>query len=113
MAHGLPEHVPTQAARSKVMAFSCAGYNQTQIADYFQIDEKTLRKYYRYELDGAKMEKITTLSNSTYKMALEGNEKMIEFVLKCQGRWSYAKAPEETDLSKAVTTVLEMAMDKL
>lgn len=110
---GAPPHEPDEEKRAKIIAFACAGYTHSQIANYFDIDEKTLRKYYRYELDQAKMEKIGKLSDSVYKKALEGDDKMLEFVLKCQGRWSYAKPPEDAERDKKVESLMEKLIDKL
>lgn len=110
---GLPEHEPTLLTRTKVEAFNCAGFSQTDIANYLDIDEKTLRKHYRVELDQAKMDKISTLSNNVYKLAMEGNEKMMEFVLKCQGRWSYARPPEDEDKERLKKSLLEKVIEKL
>jgi len=105
------EHEPTDETRGKVIGFSCAGFNQTQIADYLKIDDKTLRKYYRYELDHAKMEKTMALADSLYKDALEGDKDDRQFWLKCQAKWSYAK-PEE-DKKTVTDTLLEKLIDKL
>lgn len=107
-----PEHVPDEVSRAKVIGFSCAGFNQTQIADYLDIDEKTLRKYYRYEIDKAKMDKTMVLADSLYKDALLGDKDDRQFWLKCQGRWSYAKPPED-DKKSTTDTLLEKLIDKL
>ena len=108
---GAPEHEPTLSTRAKVEAFSCAGYKHEDIAKYLQIDDKTLRKHYRIELDEAKMNKISQLGGKAYAMALDGNEKMLEFVLKTQARWC---APKPEDEKKSVTdTLLEKLIDKL
>jgi hypothetical protein len=104
-------HKPDAEMRAKVIGFSCAGFTHEQIAAYLDIDDKTLRKHYRHELDQAKMEKISAISNNVYKMALEGDQKMSEFVLKCQGKWSYAKPEEEKKSS--TDTLLEKLIDKL
>ena len=109
---GVPEHIPTEETREKVVEFSCAGYNQQQIGDYLDIDEKTLRKHYRNELDKAKMEKTIALSGSLYRDALAGNEQAREFWLKCQARWAYAKPPEE-EKKTHMESLLEKLIDKL
>jgi hypothetical protein len=57
------------------------------------------------------MEKISEISTNAYSLARNGNEKMIEFVLKTQGKWSYAK-PEE-DKKSTTDTLLEKLIDKL
>lgn len=107
------EHIPTLESRAKVVGFSCAGFPQESIAKYLRISDDTLRKHYPDELDQAKMDKIEFISTNVYKLAAEGNEKMMEFVLKCQGRWSYAKPPEESEKDKQQMTLMEKLIDKL
>ena len=110
---GTPEHEPTPLNRQKVIAFSCAGFNHEQIAAYLRIDDKTLRKHYRAELDDAKLDKIAHISNNVYKKAMDGDDEMAKFVLKCQGRWSYAKPAEESIGEQIGKTILEqLQMDK-
>jgi plasmid maintenance system antidote protein VapI len=104
-------HEPTDILRGKVIGFSCAGFTQAQIADYLEIDDNTLRKHYRYELDHAKMDKTAALANSLYRDALEGDKDDRQFWLKCQAKWSYAK-PEE-DKKTVTDTLLEKLIDKL
>jgi hypothetical protein len=44
-------HEPTEATRAQVVALCTYGIAQESIAAYIGIDAKTLRKYYRVELD--------------------------------------------------------------
>lgn len=105
------EHEPNDVLRGKVIGFSCAGFTQAQIADYIGINDNTLRKHYRYELDHAKMDKTMALSESLYRDALAGDKDDRQFWLKCQARWAYAKPEEE---KKSTTdTLLEKLIDKL
>jgi len=105
-------HVPTEQTKAKVVGFSCAGFKHEQIADYLGIDVKTLYKYYRYEIDHAKLERIDNLSGQAYRLAMNGSEKMLEFLLKTQGKHYYAKAPED-DKKSNMETLLEKLVDKL
>ena len=107
---GSPEHVPTEESRAKVADFTCAGFTQTDIAKYFNIDDKTLRKHYRDELDKAKLEMIRGLSQNAYRMALGGSEKMTEFLLRTQGRYTNYKDPEH---KSGTETLLEKLIEKL
>lgn len=52
-APGKPPHEPTQKTRSEVAALRSYGIPQEEVAAYIGIDAKTLRKYYRDELDKA------------------------------------------------------------
>lgn len=107
------EHVPTLETRAKVMAFVCAGYTQEHIARYLRIHADTLRKHYPDELDKAQMDKIGELSNSAYKRAIEGNDKMTELVLRTQGRWANTKPPEENEKEMKQISLMEKLIDKL
>jgi hypothetical protein len=109
---GEPEHEPTEETRQKVIDLSCNGFNQTDIADHLDIDDKTLRKHYRVELNKAKREKTLILGNSLYQDAVNGNEQAREFWLKCQARWAYAKPPEDDKPTK-MESLLEKLIDKL
>ncbi len=110
---GGPEgHLPTLETRAKVIGFSCAGFTQTQIADYLDIDDKTLRRHYRDELDKAKMDKTVALSDNLYQDAINGDKASREFWLKCQAKWAYAKPPED-DKKSATEALLEKLIEKL
>lgn len=105
------EHRPTQHSRSKVIEFVCAGFKQDSIAMYFDIDEDTLRKHYRAELDKSNMMRTGKLGRNLYLDALAGDKQAREFWLKTQGRWSYAKPPEEQ--GSKTDALLEKLIDKL
>ncbi len=106
---GIPEHVPSIHTRSKVMEFVCAGFKQQDIAMYFDMDEKTLRKHYRNELDKSHMKRTAKLGKNLYLDALRGDKASREFWLKTQGRWSYAKPPD--DEKGKGDTLLEKFLD--
>ena len=105
------EHKPTIHNRSKVIEFVCAGFKQKDIAMYFDLDEKTLRKHYRNELDKSNMMRTGKLGKNLYLDALAGDKASREFWLKTQGRWSYAKPPEEQ--GSKTDALLEKLIDKL
>lgn len=104
-------HEPTEKTRAKVIGFTCAGFTHEEVSEYLGIDKKTLYKYYQKELDEAKYEKIGEITDKAFQLAREGDTKMIEFVLKCRGRWSYYKPPEEKPT--ATETLLEKLLEKL
>ena len=97
--------------RAKVADFTCAGFTQDDIAQYFNIDDKTLRKHYRDELDKAKLEMIRGLSQNAYQMALGGSEKMTEFLLRTQGRYTNYKREEKTTTDTLLETLIEKLSD--
>lgn len=108
-----PHHHPTPETREEVGDFVCAGYNHEQIAEYFNIDHETLKKHYKEELCNAKMRLINLVSKTAYQKALEGNEKMIDFVLRTQAKWVTPKAPEDVEKDKQTNTLLGRLVDKI
>jgi hypothetical protein len=96
-----------------VSAFKCAGYNDETICQYLEISPETLVKHYKDELLKEKMDLISRISKSAYQKALDGDQKMIEFVLKCQGRWKYTKDDGEVAKQVAATSLMEALIDKL
>lgn len=107
------EHRPTEKSRQQVVDFSCSGFNQEAIAMYFDMSVDTLRAHYREELDKAKMEKTAALGGNLYLDALNGDKDDRMFWLKCQGRWSYAKPPEDNEKDLKQITLMEKLIDKL
>ena len=110
---GAPEHKPTPESKAIVAELYAAGIPQSRIADRFNIDEKTLRKWYRAELDESKDRMIAKLGSNLYQDALNGDKQAREFWLKCQGRWSYAKPPEEKEKDDKRDALLEKLIDKI
>ncbi len=105
-------HEPDEVSREVVKSLVLVGSTQEQIADILKIDDKTLRKYYREELDNSLTISLGKIAKTAYQLALSGDQKMIEFILKCRGKWSYYKPPEE-DKKTTTDTLLEKLIDKL
>lgn len=107
------EHRPTDKSRGKVIGLRCAGYTHEEIAEYFDIDRNTLAKHYAEELREGKLNKIENISNKAYELAMNGSEKMIEFILRTQARWANAKSPEDSEKDAKQLSLLEKVIDKL
>lgn len=110
---GRPEHQVTEETKKLVEDLVCSGFTQVDVADHLDIDEKTLCKHYRNELSKTKRFKTMILANGLYKDAVEGNAQAREFWLKCQARWSYAKAQEDKEKDDKHVALLEKIIDKL
>jgi SOS response regulatory protein OraA/RecX len=110
---GRPPHSPTLAQREICRELYACGISKARIAERFGIDQDTLAKHYVEELDNNKEHMVGALAKNLYQDALNGDEKAREFWLKCQGRWSYAKPPEDTERDKQQTTLMERLIDKL
>ena len=87
-------HVPTEATRQTVQLHTMVGTNQTDIARVLDIDEKTLRKYYRDELDLAKAKANATIGGALFNKAKTGDTSAMIFWMKTQAGWR-----EKTDLN--------------
>ncbi len=105
-------HVPTDENKIIVRELYAAGIKKLRIAERLKIDERTLCKYYENELDNHKDHMIGSLAKNLYQDALDGDKASREFWLKCQGRWSYAKPPED-DKKSATEALLEKLIEKL
>lgn len=85
---GKPAHVPTDITRAKVEAMSACGTPQTSIAAIIGIDDKTLRKYYRHELDYALDKANAAIGGKLYQRAMSGDLKAQQFWLRTRAKWS-------------------------
>jgi len=113
-------HEPTPETRAEVVALTSFGIPETEIAGYLQIDPKTVRKYYRNELDtgalraNAKVGKFLFCAASGD--ALEKGATYADcvraamFWAKTRMRWREADRPgEDDDTAQAVT--IRIAVD--
>ena len=106
------DHKVTESTKQTVRDLYACGITQARIAERLEISETTLRKYYKEELDDNHENMISSLAKNLYQEALNGNENAREFWLKCRGRWSYHKQPEE-EKKTTTETLLEKLIDKL
>lgn len=87
----LPKHEPTLKDRAIVGAMCAYGVPETDIAVVIGISPKTLRKYYRQELDTAAAKANARVAERLFKVATEGVGKeavtAMIFWLKTRARW--------------------------
>ena len=107
------EHKPTEESRAKVLGLACAGLPQDEIADYFDISVQTLAKCYSTELRKKKRDRIQSISDKAYELALGGDLKMITLILTHQGNWASAKTKEDNEKDKQHLSLMEKLIDKL
>ena len=81
-------HVPTEATRQTVQLHTMVGTTQSDIARVLDIDEKTLRKYYRDELDLAKAKSNATIGGALFNKAKNGDTAAMIFWMKTQAKWA-------------------------
>jgi hypothetical protein len=104
-----PVFQPTEEQRRQVKALAAFGNKQEEIASLVGISMRTLRKYFRQELDRGAVEANTQVSQSLYKLALDGNVAAAIFWLKCRAKWR-----ERSDFSSspAVSSPFEVHIGK-
>lgn len=77
-----PCHAPTKGTRDTVSLHAMVGTRQEVIAGVLGIDPKTLRKYYRDELDFALAKANATIGGSLFNKAKNGDTSAQVFWLK-------------------------------
>lgn len=82
-----PPHEPTKATRDTVQLHTMVGTTQADIARVIGIDEKTLRKHYRDELDLAKARANATIGGALFNKAKAGDTAAMIFWMKAQAGW--------------------------
>ena len=86
----MPAHafVPTEEQRRTVRAMSGFGIPQADIATLLEIDDKTLRKHFRRELDRGSIEATVKVAQTLYQMATSGqNTAAAIFWMKARAGW--------------------------
>lgn len=95
-----PKYKPTDADRATVTAMSASGFAHEQIAKCIGergIDDKTLRKHFRKELDQAMLKANATVANRAYQMAVSGEYPALTiFWLKTRLGWKETDRHELT-----------------
>lgn len=81
-------HSPTDETREKVKSYAAVGITQADIATVLDIDEKTLRKYYREELDTAAVKANATIGGALFNKAKGGDTAAMIWWTKTRMRWS-------------------------
>ena len=105
-----PEHEPTAATRQLVQLHATVGTQQCVISDILGIDDKTLRKHYREELDQAKAKANATIGGALFNKAKGGDTAAMIFWMKTQAQWRETSAVEHTSpdgsMSPAPTQII-------
>jgi hypothetical protein len=85
---GRPKYRPTEAHRHQVKAMAGFGIQQSEIAALLECDAKTLRKYFRRELDTGATEANARVAASLYNLAVkEGNVTACIWWTKARMNW--------------------------
>lgn len=93
---GRKAHEPTSEQLAEVQALAGFGVREDEIARYLGIDPKTLRKYYREQLDTAHIRANVQVARALFTQATEGNTAAAIFWLKSRANWSEKVQIEST-----------------
>lgn len=97
------EHQPTKATRDTVSLHSLVGTPQEVIAGVLGIDAKTLRKYYRDELDYSLAKANATLGGTLYNKAKDGDTTALIFWLKTRAGFREQKEDDAPKQDQTIT----------
>lgn len=89
-------HKPTEETRKLVESTSGLGLPHEQIATLIGIDDKTLRKWYREELDLGKAKANAKVAQKLFQKATGGDTTSLIWWTKTQMRWSETVKQELT-----------------
>jgi hypothetical protein len=96
-------HVPTEAARQTVSLHATVGNPQAVIAQVLGIDEKTLRKHYREELDLAGAKATAAIGGTLFNKAKGGDTAAMIFWMKTRAGWSETNRLDHTSTDGTMT----------
>lgn len=100
---------PTDEQRRTVRAMSGFGIPQADIATLLEIDDKTLRKYFRREIDRGSIEATAKVAQTLFQMATSGqNTAAAIFWMKARAGWR-----EKHEFVLSAKTTEEMTDEEL
>jgi hypothetical protein len=108
---GRRAHKPDPAQRRQVEALAAYGIPENDISRVVGIDAKTLRKYYRDELDLGETKANAQVAGFLFNAAKSGNVTAQIFWLKTRARWR--EAPLELSHSVGTRDVKDMTDQEL
>ena len=84
------------------------GTPQPVIADLIEIDDKTLRKYYRRELDLSTHQANAQVGGALYNKAVKGDTTAMIFWLKTRAGFREQKVEEEAEQAVPVRVIIQV-----
>lgn len=86
--NGRPRWQPDDEQRAYIRNLASEGYPQEVIAKVVGISRSTLKRRCPQELHDGSLLAIARLAAVAYEMAIAGDIKMLQFLLKCRMGWS-------------------------
>jgi hypothetical protein len=97
------KHEPTEETRKKVASLSSMGVRYDDIAAKLGINDDTLVKYYRKELDDGRVDANVEIGKTLFEQAKQGNITAAIFWLKTRAGWKETQVNEVTGSLKLDT----------
>jgi DNA-binding NarL/FixJ family response regulator len=95
MAQG-KAHISTQENRDTVKRLSALGVTYEDIALKLKINDDTLKKHYKEELDEGRIDANAAIAGTLFQQAKKGNTAAAIFWLKTRARWKETQVNEVT-----------------
>lgn len=105
---GRPSHQPTEETRKLVSMHAAIGTNHETVAAIIGIDDKTLRKHYREELDYAMAQANATVGNALFTKATMGDTAAMIFWMKTRAGW---REKHDVDVTSNGATIALTSVD--
>lgn len=93
MAQG-KEHIPDEKTRLLVKSLSAVGIRYVDIAHKLGINDETLRKHYKQELEDGRIDANASIGNTLFQQAKNGNTSAAIFWLKTRANWKETTVTE-------------------
>ncbi len=100
---GAEPHKPTEATRQTVQLHATVGTPQEVIADVLGIDSKTLRKWYREELDQSLAKANAQIGGTLFSKAKGGDTAAMIFWMKTRAGWREKQDIDHTSSDGSMT----------
>lgn len=111
--NGRPPHVPDKKTRGTVEAMSSYGVPQEDIAKVLDIDPKTLRLHYRYELDTAEIKANAQVASRLYQKCMKDDTSSLIFWLKTRAGWKETVKNEHTGADGNPLGIMDFGVVKI
>lgn len=102
------KHEPTKQLRELVKMHALVGTPQSVIADVLEINDKTLRKYYRRELDLATHQANAQVGGALFNKAVKGDTTAAIFWLKTRAGFREAKEDFSNEPAQPLSITFEV-----
>lgn len=106
-------HEPSKQTRELVSLHATMGTDQGSIADLLDIDDKTLRKHYRKELDQSVVKANATIGGVLFNKAKSGDTAAMIFWMKTRARWTERHELDHTSSDGTMTPKPSIDASKL